>query len=206
VRQGFWDRLFPFKRDFYKMISDQARATSQAVEMLRDWLESRSQENYQRLLDQVKAEAQSRINMENELIEAFTTPFDRQDIYSLSVEMSRILVYAQSTLIEMEAFGVAADSTIVHMVQQLVEGTKQLAEAITLLKEDPRQAQDRIGRIRQVQLTMEDNYRTGMVELFQGPDLIHAMKYREVYHHIKDAATFLGYTTNVLHRIIVRLI
>ena len=45
-----------------------------------------------------------------------------------------------------------------------------------------------------------------MVELFKSTDLMYAMKYREVYHHIKDAAVHLGYTTDVLHRIVVRVI
>ena len=56
--------------------------------------------------------------MEDNLIEAFATPFDRQDIYSLSVEMDRIVEYAKSTLTEMEAFEVVEDSIIHNMVQQ----------------------------------------------------------------------------------------
>ncbi|EGW35892.1 DUF47 family protein [Desulfosporosinus sp. OT] len=206
ARSNFWERLFPVKRDFYKMIADQAEASSNVVGYLSHWLNSRSEEDYRNLLREADAADQCRFTMEDNLIEAFATPFDRQDIYSLSVEMDRIVEYAKSTLTEMEAFGVVEDSIIQNMVQQLQVGTDQLTEAIHLLKEDPRKSQIQIGKIRKVQLTIEDEYRAGMVALFNGSDPMRALKYREVYHHIKDAEVYLGYTTDVLHKIVVRMV
>jgi uncharacterized protein Yka (UPF0111/DUF47 family) len=202
----FWQRLFPVKYDFYGMISEQAKATTNGVKTLCNWTRSRAGKDHQLLFQQAETADQIRFDMEHKLIEAFVTPFDRQDIYSLSVEMDRIFAYAKSTLLEMEAFTVLADETIIEMVQQLSLGTDQFTVAIELLKEDPLKSQSQIGKIRKVQQTIEDHYRAGMVELFNGVDLIHAMKYREVYHHIKDAATHLGYTTDVLHKIVVRMI
>jgi len=203
---NFWERLFPVKHDFYKMIEDQAVGSTNVVGYLILWLNSRSEEDYQLLLREADAADKCRFTMEDSLIEAFATPFDRQDIYSLSVEMDRIVEYAKSTLIEMEAFGVSEDSVIHTMVQQLKVGTDQLTQAIHLFKEDPLKAQILIGKIREVQFAIEDEYRKGMVALFKGSDPMHALKYREVYHHIKDAEVYLGYTTDVLHKIIVRVV
>ncbi|TGE33516.1 DUF47 family protein [Desulfosporosinus sp. Sb-LF] len=206
AKANFWERLFPVKRDFYKMIRDQAEASTNVVGHLCSWLTSRSEEDYQLLIREADAADRYRFTMEDNLIEAFVTPFDRQDIYSLSVEMDRIVEYAKSTLIEMEAFEVVTDTIIQNMVQQLKGGTDQLVEAIDLLKDVPRKSQIQIGTIRKIQMTIEDEYRAGMVELFKSPDLMQALKYREVYHHIKDAAVFLGYTTDVLHKIVVRVV
>lgn len=144
--------------------------------------------------------------MEDNLIEAFATPFDRQDIYSLSVEMDKVVEYAKSTLTSMKAFEVSEDSTILNMIQQLKVGMDQLVEAIHLLKENPRKSQTHIGKIRSVEFAIEEEYRAGMVALFNHSDPMHALKYREVYHHIKDAGVYLGYTTDVLHKIIVRVV
>lgn len=203
---NFWEGLFPVKRDFYKMISDQAAATTNGVKKLHNWLNSRSEEDYQLLFSQADEADKIRFNMESNLIKAFSTPFDRQDIYSLSVEMARIFEYAKSTLKEMEVFAVSADPTIMNMVQHLNVGTDQFAEAMGLLKEEPLKSQIEVVNIRKVQLIIEKEYQEGMVELFKSTDLMYAMKYREVYHHIKDAAVHLGYTTDVLHRIVVRVI
>jgi len=206
VKLNFWERLFPVKHDFYKMIGDQAEASSNVVGYLSRWLSSRSQEDYQLLLREAGEADRLRFTMEDNLIEAFVTPFDRQDIYSLSVEMARIVEYAKSTLTEMEAFEVFEDSIIRNMVQQLKGGIDRLSEAIHLLKEDPRSSQAQIGKIRKVQLIIEDEYRAGMVALFNNPDPMQALKYREVYHHIKDAEVYLGYTTDTLHKIVVRVV
>jgi len=206
AKHNFFEGLFPVKRDFYKMISDQAIATTGGIKKLYNWLNSRSEEDYKLLFSQAAEVDRIRFDMEKNLIEAFMTPFDRQDIYSLSVEMARIFEYAKSTLQELDAFGVSADSTILKMVQQLNVGTDQLAEAMGLLKEDTLKSQIQIVNIRKVQLIIEEDYRAGMVELFRSTDLMYAMKCREVYHHVKDAAVHLGYTTDVLHRIVVRVI
>lgn len=203
---SFWEGLFPINRDFYKMISDQAEATRDGVEKLHQWLQSRSDEDYQKLFEQAAEADQIRFAMEDQLIEAFATPFDRQDIYSLSIEMARIIEDAKTTLYEMEAFAVESDAVILKMVEQLHAGTRTLAEAIKELKEDPLQAKGQIVIIRKAQRAIEEQYRIGMGELFRGADSMYAMKYREVYHHIKDAAVHLGYTTNVLHKIVVRVI
>jgi len=206
AKHNFWERLFPIKHDFHRMIGNQAEASTNVVGYLSSWLASRSDEDYQHLLREADVANRCRFTMEENLLEAFVTPFDRQDIYSLSVEMDRVVQYSKSTLMEMEAFIVVGDTIIKNMVQQLKVGTDLLAEAIQLLKEDPRKSQLQIGKIRKVQFNIEDEYRTGIVALFNSQDPMHAIKYREVYHHIKDAEIFLGYTTDVLHKIIVRII
>ncbi len=203
---NFWESLFPLERDFYKMISDQAEATADGVKKLLNWLTSRSAEDYQLLFKQVAEADQIRFTMEANLIEAFATPFDRQDIYSLSVEMARIVEYTKSTLYEMEAFAIDRDQVITDMVQQLHTGTAGLAAAIKSLQANPLQTNTQIIDIRKVQAAIEEQYRTGMAALFRSADIIKAMKYREVYHHIKDAAVHLGYTTDALHKIVVRLV
>ena len=206
AKSNFWERLFPVKRDFYKMIGDQAEASKNVVGYLSRWLSSRSEEDYQQVLNQADIADQCRFAMEDNLIEAFATPFDRQDIYSLSIEMDRFIEYAKSTLLEMEAFEMVEDSIIQNMVQQLKTGTDQLVEAIHLLKLEPLKAQIQIGKIRRAQINIEDEYRAGMVTLFNRSDLMQALKYSEVYHHIKDAEVYLGYTADVLHKIIVRVV
>ena len=60
--------------------------------------------------------------------------------------------------------------------------------------------------MRQTYVEVERLYRDGMAEMFKCNDPMHALKQREVYHHIKDASTNLEYTVDIFHRIIVRRI
>lgn len=206
MRTGFWERLFPVERDFYQMLSAQAGATMANVQILERWLTSRSAAEAAQLAAQADELDAMRLNMEAQLIAAFVTPFDRQDIYSFSVEMDRIVESARSTLEEMQSFAVVADPVICSMVQELSAGTALLAQATTTLKKDPQQTQSLIGAIRKAQSSIDSHYRTGMAALLNHEDLRHALKYREVYHHIKDAGSNLGHATDVLHKIVVRIL
>lgn len=205
-KNGFWEKMFPVKRDFYQMIRLQAEASASVTASLECWINRRSKETYNQLLQEVETADQLRFDLEDKLIEAFATPFDRQDIYSLSNDMNRIVEYAKSTMLEIQAFEIKTEDIIEEMIRQLVAGTNSLMKAIQLLKEEPLKAQIEIRNIRKIQESMEGEYRAGMALLFQGSDPMNALKYKEVYHHIKDAAVVLGYTTDTLHRIIMRLV
>ena len=142
--------------------------------------------------------------MENKLIEAFITPFDREDIYSISVEMDKVIEFAKSTLESMEAYEVEPNDVIINMVEKLKEGTDFLYESLTILESNPIKSQQNIVKMRETYVEVEHLYLDGMTEVFKCNDPMHALKQREVYHHLKDAATNLEYTVDILHRIIVR--
>ncbi len=84
---NFIDRFFPAKYDFYAMLTEQAKTTVQGVAALESWLKIPSSDNAATIHRLTKQADNVRMRMEDCLIGAFVTPFDRQDIYSLSVEM-----------------------------------------------------------------------------------------------------------------------
>jgi len=90
-KRNILDRFFPVKYDFYGMLNKQAEINMLGVDRLHKWLTSRSKEEREELLRYVKEADEVRLNMESKLIEAFITPFDREDIYSISVEMDRVI-------------------------------------------------------------------------------------------------------------------
>ncbi len=204
--KNFFERFFPVKYNFYSMINDQAELTAKGVSILVRWLRSQSKEDKEALL---KCEAECdkvRRNLESKIVEAFTTPFDRQEIYAISVEMDKIVDFTKSTLEAMEAFEVKPDDTIIKMLEKLEEGTAVFSEALKMLEKDTLQIQSKIVKIREIQAAVELYYREGMVLVFKGTDAMKAIKQREVYHHIKDASVHLGYTVDIFHRIVVRLV
>jgi hypothetical protein len=203
---NFIDRFFPAKYDFYAMLTEQAKTTVQGVAALESWLKTPSLDNAAAIHRLMQQADNVRLRMEGCLIEAFVTPFDRQDIYSLSVEMDRIAEYAKSTLELMLAYEVLADAPVFNMVHDLIEGTQLLYEAISLLQTEPEKSQEIIAAIRCRQVTVEDCCLKGSAALFKTNQPIQVIKVKEIYHHIQDAAVHLGYTVDVLHRIVVRII
>ena len=204
-KKSFLDRLFPPKYDFYGMLARQAELTAQGVAALTEWLQEPSAANSERLL-QLAAEADLvRMKMEEELTEAFATPFDRQDIYTFSVRMDRIIEFAKFTVLDMQSYTVAADEFIVEMAKALSVGTRELAEATALLARNPKKVEDSIDEMRWTNAAISSFYREALAELFQSADAMEALKRREVYRSLKDGAEYLDLVVDVLHRIVVRL-
>ncbi len=205
VRKNFLDRLFPLKYDFYGMLREQAEVTAEGTKSLLTCLKVCSME-YSSLSKLSEQADTIRLNMERKLIEAFTTPFDRQDIYDISVQMNRIIEYSKYALQSIIEFEVQPDEVIFQMVQQLDEGTSELAQAIALLEKNPIDAQKKIVKMRTAQAAVDNYYIKGMAALFKTTDLMNSMKYHEIYFQIREAVIYLGYTVDVFHRIVVRLV
>lgn len=205
-RINFFDRFFPIKHDFYGMLNKQAQINSLGVEMLLKWVNSKSEKEKEDLFAYVKEADEVRMNMEAKLIDAFMTPFDRADVYSISVAMDKIIEFAKSSLESMEAYGVSSNEVIVNMVANLKCGSDLLYEAIKNLKDNPHKAGENIAKLRAIHVEVKRLYRLGMMEVFESNDPMYAIKQREVYHHIKDASLNLEYTVDIFHKIVVRLI
>ena len=204
-RIKFIDRMFPVKYDFYKMLDEQTKLNGAGVKSLLMWMNSGSESDSKALMELAKHADEVRLDMEQKLVEAFSTPFDRQDIYSISVEMDRVMEYAKSTLISMQAFEVEPNDTVLKMTEKLKEGTDTLSESVTILSDNLRQVEQNILRMRNIHLAIEKLYRDGMAVVFKSSDPIDALRKREIYHHIKDASSNLDHAVDVLHRIVVRL-
>lgn len=202
---NFWDRLFPPKYNFYSMIAEQAEITAAGISVFKNWLQDPGPENTYKLRTLSREADTVRLSMEACLIEAFVTPFDRQDIYTLSVDMDRIIESAKAIMELMIAYEVKADDTIYAMVLNLDEGTQKFCTAVKMLATSPLEAEKEIADIRRCQAEVEEGYRHGSAALFKTGDTIQNMKFREIYLRVQDAAVYLGYTVDIFHKIVVRI-
>lgn len=199
------DRLFPAKYNFFELIGKQAQLNSLGISALNTWLQSGKGSDGDVLERCVRQADEVRLTLEKDLVDAFSTPIDRGDLYLFSVNMDKVIEYAYSTLLSMRAFGVAADSVILDMSAQLKTEADLFLEAVNNLEDSSKKAEQLIPDMRKAHIAAERLYIAGMAELFRSGDSMHALKFREVYHHIKDASSNLDYAVDTLHKIIVGL-
>lgn len=200
------DRLFPKKYDFHKMLRNQAELTASAIEGFVEWLEAGGTGPARRL-DQLKRDAdQARWHMEGKLIKAFATPFDRTDIYEISRQMDRIVDYASLTAREMVIFHIKPDEPIRSMASKLSTATRTLADGIRYLEGRPKKVSKLVPKMRKAHWAVEKAYLEAQAYLLVGDLTMEKLKRKEVYHNFKDVMKNVGYTVDILHRIIVRLI
>ena len=202
----FMDKIFPKKYNFYSMLQEQSKTNYQVIHALEKWVKDRDVTDYNDLFIKKNEADKIRFKLENDLVEAFTTPFDRQDLYSISVQMNKIIDCSISILKTIKALNIEVDSTIIGMSSLLSKGSLELSEAILILESNPAEFQSKIENIRIAQNLMEEIYISGLSDLFSHKDAITILRYREVYSYLKEAAILLGGTVDIYHRICVRLI
>ena len=205
VKTKLGDKLFPPKYDFNGMLENQANETVIGVRELVDWLRKGGNLPIDKITTiELKAD-QIRHEMEHLLQEAFSTPFDRQDIFSISRQMDQVLNFSYSTALEMTAFKVAPDEAISRMAQSLLDGVIILENGVHMMQSTIRDAPGMIHQIRIHTHEIEDTYIESMALLFLQQDAIMAIKKREIYHHLRDAGRNLNSTVYIFHRIIMAM-
>jgi uncharacterized protein Yka (UPF0111/DUF47 family) len=197
------DRLFPPRHDFYKMLQDQADETVIAVKALVDWLKSGDLSEPLELIKIEQYADDIRHHMEHVLVESFSTPFDRQDIYSVSRQMDYVINWSLSTALEMKAFKIKPDAAMLGMAEALLRGVKLMSEAIRIMQSEPARAETFVPLMRKAEREINEIYVRALAEAFEEKDLRIPLKKREIYHHLRDAGRNLVATVDTLHSIIV---
>ncbi|NMB77640.1 MAG: DUF47 family protein [Methanomicrobiales archaeon] len=202
---GLFSAIFPREYDFHAMLDDQAGRTVAGVRAFAFWMESLPLKNPAEL-ERIETEVDAmRHDMEEKLISSFSTPFDRQDIYSISRQMDYILNSSRDTAREMYAFGVVPDLHIHAMAGDLVCGTECIGRGIGALDSDKDVVEDEIRKARDFYNALEDHYIAGMTELLKTNDVMHAMRTKEIYHHLRDAGRAMRDTLDILHNAVIDL-
>ena len=146
---------------------------------------------------------ETRRHTEGMLLEAFTTPFDRQDIYSFSRQMDHILNFCLSTAIEMRAFQVSPDVPIASMALNLERGTETVLTATRAMATDSATAISMIQEMRQAEHGDRDRLcgQPSNAVLNGGPD--RCDEEARGLPPSQDAGRALSITIDILHRVIV---
>jgi hypothetical protein len=162
------------------------------------------------LLDAKEKEAdEARRILIDELNKTFITPFDREDIFSLSRTIDDVLDYAYSTVSEMQILKVKPTPYMQRMASLLRDAAYELSMAVNSLEDHPAVSNDHAQRAKALENRVEGVYREALADLFSGAeDLKHVvmmLKLREVYRHMSNAADRGDEAANVIADIVVKI-
>ena len=204
-KKNLFSAIFPREYDFESMLAYQSDWTVSGVKTFVLWLETPPLSNPHEL-ERLENEVDTmRHDMEDKLIRSFSTPFDRQDIYSISRQMDYILNFSKETAKEMYAFGVQPDPTILVMANHLLSGTECISRGIKNLNIDKEAVEQEIRHARDTYNVMEEVYISGMAGLLRTNDAMYALRTREIYHHLRDAGRAMRDTLDILHNAVIDL-
>jgi hypothetical protein len=205
-KRKFIDRIFPPKYDFHGMLRQQAELTAQAIEAFVKWLEDGAKGPAEEFNKLKKEADEHRWHLEDELILAFSTPFDRTDIYDFSRQMDRIIDSASDTAKEMREFNVGPDEPVMAMADLLSKAVRSLSDALQLLESDPKAAEKQVPSMRRLHKDVERSYLDAISFLLTGEVTMDKMKRKEIYHNFKTVMKNVGFTVDIFHRVVVSLV
>ena len=207
-RIGFWRRLsrrfVPAVPEFAKLLEHQCGQVRRTVDDLAEYVR-RPDESLRDRLSRDEHEAQRRRdeNMRR-LNSAFSTPFDREDIYRAIEALDWIVVHTRRTVREMEILGVEPDHFIREICLEIQTGVHALEAGFSRLGSDLAGADRQAEAARRIDRRARHLYENALGDLFEGDDLVGMMKRREIYHHLADGAKRVRKTAEILQDIVVK--
>ncbi len=140
-----------------------------------------------------------------ELNQTFVTPFDREDIFSLSRAIDDVMDYADRTVDEMEIYEVKPNQHIIAMIDILRKAARELSDSIRLIQKYPNIALEHATKAKACENEMENAYHRALAELFKGTDTVYMLKMREIYRHLSNAADRGDEAANLIGDIVVKM-
>ena len=193
---------------FIKLIHDQATYTLEGMDALKSYM-SDDASAASRLTNSEKEADEARRILIAELNRTFITPFDREDIFSLSRTIDDVLDYAYSTVTEMEVLKVRPTPFMFRIATILRDAANELLLAVDRLELHPEVANEHAQRAKSLENQVEEIYREALADLFSGTEdikhILKMLKSREVYRHLSNAADRGDEAANVIADIVVKI-
>jgi len=207
---SLWDIFKPKPNKFMQLLVEQTGLTVKGLEQLKDYLTKRTKEGARQISSSEKQADEVRRIVIEELMRTFVTPFDREDIFSLSREIDDVLDYANTTVEEMEILDVEPTPYMARMASLLFEAAQEIQLSVERLQDNHLAvAQDHAQRAKAFENRVEQVYREAIADLFRGPkNFKHVMtmlKVREIYRHLSNAADREDFAANVISDIIMKM-
>jgi predicted phosphate transport protein (TIGR00153 family) len=182
----------------------------EGMDALKIYMEKKDGESAALLRRKEKEADEARRILIDELNRTFITPFDREDIFTLSRAIDDVLDYAYSTVDEMEILNVEPTPYMQRIASLLRDAANELLMAVERMEEHIGVAGEHAQRAKALENRVESVYREALASLFNdvnGNDndaIVKLLKQREVYRHLSNAADRGDEAANVIADIVVK--
>ena len=194
-------RMFPRTADFRALLGDQAQIAVEALQALAEYAATGDRDTAERVAWIEKKGDRLRERNLATLNRSFATTFDR-DLTAVAIRrVDDIANYAKTTVREMGLLAMEPDATVLAIAEILSAGAVELRAAIADLGRDPKLVEGHVMGVHKAERRVEKIYRAAFADLFGEQararwradgdpidELLDALRRREVYRHLSNAA------------------
>lgn len=205
IKLAFLSRFHKKPVDFYDLLTEHAAKTLEGMQELEAWIET-GEEEHREKVPQIERQADAlKLDLQIKLGQTFITPFDREDIFELSIKIDEVINGAKSIVREMEAMDVHPKNELLGQFSIiLLEGTRCLHNAFASLKSNPKEAANQAFLARKSENRFNKVYRQATHELFAADDVKSILKTYEVYRNMLQTAERVDRLGEKLIHVIVK--
>jgi len=193
---------------FLELLIQQAEFTVKGLEELKLYMQQPDKTIAEQVSKIESEEDEVRRILIDELNRTFVTPFDREDIFALSLTIDDILDYAEETIDRMVTLNVEPNQFLERMVSLLTDAAVEIMRGVSEIVDHPHVANDHAVRAKALENRVEQVYREALADLFSDPedldDVMEILKLREIYRHLSNAADRGDQAANVIGDIVVK--
>lgn len=172
--------FLPKSPDVVAMLRAQSAITVEGIDALAAWAAGDASQGDVVRDREHKADDQKR-ELRRALRSAFTTPFDAEDLYTLSERLDNLLNNAKDAVREAEVMATPPDPPLAEMATLLAEAVHHLDDGFGHLLDRDDGATDAADAAIHCERKMEKTYRRAMSSLLASDDLREQMSRRELY-------------------------
>jgi uncharacterized protein Yka (UPF0111/DUF47 family) len=181
----------------------------QGFEALDEYMKNQDKKYAKRVSALEKEADELRRILIDDLNRTFITPFDREDIFALSLAIDDMIDYGNTTVDEMVILDIKTNDYVRRMVNLLHQSSERIYLGVVRLGDRPSITIDHAMEAKSLENRVEEVYREALADLFHGPKnvdhVVRMLKLREVYRHLSNAADRGDEAANLLSNIVIKM-
>jgi len=193
---SWWDLFIPADRRFGPLLQRQADIAVLACAALLERVPPARMASIEAEGDALRRE------LTEALARTYATPFDRDDIFTLSSRLDDVVDAAQDALLAVAVFGAGEFAHVQEGCVSLDEGARALRAAVARLP--AADAQEGARRAKRCDNTVGNLYRYGMDLAIRTRTVEDVLRLREVLEEVRDVALAIGRAADLVADIAVK--
>lgn len=213
MKNNLFDRFKPKENKFYPLLREMTESINNAAVLIVECVQKTKHSEFVEVYKKVKEEELRGDSIQqkifDELNNTFITPFDREDINSLSSKLDdvtdlinscakRIMLYNPKSLPE-------SSLKLALLVKEAADTLTLAIKELAVMRQSPMQIKEYCHKLNDIENRADDVYEHFLIDLFENEkDAIEVIKLKDILHELERATDAAEAVGKIIKTIIIK--
>lgn len=213
MKNNLFDRFVPKENKFFPLLSQMADVILTASDLIIGCVQAKNHEEavelYKKVKDQERRGDKLQAKIFEELNNTFITPFDREDINTLSSRLDDVIdhinSYAKRIMLYSPKVMPESAKLLAHLVRESAEFLTKAIDELDVLKKNPTKVREYCNKLHEIESKADDVYEHFLIDLFENEkDAIEVIKLKDILHELEKATDTQEAVGKIIKTIIIK--